>query len=142
MIADPPAVNRADSPSGTADPCGLRLETALDLLLCGVLIAGLPLLSRHCELEVRRATAVLGLAGGGLCFLWTVLGRLGWPVLWGAILTLAAAASVFLWQTVESWQAAVALGAKGRMAGAVMAALSIFCVGTLVNLAREAMDHR
>jgi hypothetical protein len=58
------------------------------------------------------------------------------------MITLAAVASVFVFQAVQSWQAAAALESKGRMVAALMAVLSVACVGTLVNLAQEGKDPR
>ncbi len=141
MTDDPQAMSDA-APSQAARRRSLsRVEVTLELALCGVLIAGLPMLSRHLGLDVRRATVVLGLVSGGLCLVWSVLSRRRRCVLWGAVPTLAAATLVFLAQAFESWHAAPALEAKGRMAVAMMAVLSVFCAGTVISLARGVSDQ-
>ncbi len=141
MTDDPRAMSdAAPSQAGRSRPLS-RVEVTLELALCGVLIAGLPMLSLHLGLDVRRPTVILGLVGGGLCLLWSGLSRRGWCVLWGAVPTLAAAALIFLAQAFESWHAAPALEAKGRIAVAAMVVLSVFCAGTVINLARRASDQ-
>ncbi|HOY60029.1 MAG TPA: hypothetical protein PK640_18070, partial [Verrucomicrobiota bacterium] len=91
------------------------VEVTLELALCGVLIAGFPMLSRHLGLDVRRATVILGLAAGGLCLLWSILSRCRRCLVWGAIPTIAAATLVFLGQAFVSWRAVPAIEAKGRV---------------------------
>jgi len=132
----------AAPPPRAAERLRMSLEVALDLLLCGALTAGLPFLARHLQPEMPRRTVVLGLVGGGLCVLWSVLGRLGLSSRVAPMITLAAVASVFVFQAVQSWQAAAALESKGRMVAALMAVLSVSCVGTLVSLAQEGKDPR
>ncbi len=141
MTENPPVTSGA-APFQAARRRSLSpVEVRLELALCGVLIAGLPMLSRHFGLDVRLTTVVLGLAAGGLCLLWSVLSRRRRCVLWGAIPTLAAATLVFVGQAFESRHAAPALEAKGRMTVAVRAVLSVFCAGTVVNLTRRASDQ-
>jgi peptidoglycan/LPS O-acetylase OafA/YrhL len=118
------------------------MAMALDLALCGALIAALPFLAQHLQTDFPRRTVVLGLVGGGLCVLWSVLGRRGSSCRRGAMVTLAAVASSFMFQAVQSWQATPALASKGRMAAALMVVLSAFCVGTLANLVREGKEPR
>lgn len=117
-------------------------EVTLDLALCGVLIAGLPLLAQHLLASLAPRTVALGMVGGGLCIVWSVLGARGSRFRGGAMMTLAAVACGFIVQAVESWWAAGALGAMGRAPAVLMAVLSVFCIGTLANVAAKAKPTR
>ena len=142
MIRKTVAPASAAPPQRAAQRSCWRPELALGLVLCGALAAGLPFLARHFQPDIPRRTVVLGLVGGGLCLLWSVLRRLGLSSRVGAMVTLAAMAFVFVFQGVQSWQAAAAPESKSRMAAALMVVLSVFCVGTLANLAKERGDGR
>ena len=115
----------------------MSLEVAFDLVLCGVLLAGLSFLARHLQPDLPRATLFAGLVGGGLCVLWGVMGRRGTRCRGAAMVTLAAVACVFVRQAVQSWEASAAVESKGRMVAALMMLLVVFCVGMLANLAQE-----
>ena len=142
MTGKPAAQANAAPPPRAADRLRLRPDAALDLVLCGALIAGLPFFGRHLQPDLQRGTVVLGLVGGGLCVLWSILGRRGLPSRRGAMITLAAVATGFVFQAVQSWQVGNTAESKGRMAAALMVVLAVFCVGTLANLAKEGGDRR
>lgn len=131
-----PADDKA-APARAAERLRMSLEVALDLALCGVLLAGLPFLARYLQPDLRRGTLLIGCVGGGLCVLWGILGRRGVRCRWGALVTLAAVACVFVRQAVHSWTASAAVGSKGRMVAAMMMLLAVFCVGMLANLVQE-----
>ena len=120
-----------------AERVRLSLEMAVDLVLCGALLAGLSLLAQHLQPDLQRATLITGLAGGGLCVLWGVLGRRGTRCRAVAMVTLAAVLCVFVRQAVQSWEASAAGESKARMVTALMTVLVVFCVGMVANLARE-----
>jgi peptidoglycan/LPS O-acetylase OafA/YrhL len=140
MIGKPVGAANAAPTQRAAERWRMSLEVALDLFLCGALTAGLPFLARHLQPEMPRRTVVLGLVGGGLCVLWSVLGRLGLPSRVAAMATLAAVASVCVFQAVQSWQTAAAPGSKGRIVAALMVVMAASCVGTMVSLARDGKD--
>jgi len=130
-----PAANAR--PARAAARLRMSVDVALDLVLCGVLLAGLSLVARHLQPDLSSLTLFTGLVGGGLCVLWGVLGRRGTRCRGGAMVTLVTVACVLVCQAVQSWEASGEGGSKGRMVTALMAVLVVFCVGMLVNLVRE-----
>jgi peptidoglycan/LPS O-acetylase OafA/YrhL len=119
----------------------MSLEVAADLVVCGVLLAGLSYLARHVQPDFQRVTLLAGLVGGGLCVVWGVLGRRMPACRGSAMVTLALLACVFVRQAVLSWRSATEDGSKSRMVVALMAVLVVFCIGTVGNLVREGTDH-
>ena len=73
QVASDPAANSTFRQAAEQAP--LNLDMALELVLCGVLLAGLSLLAQHLHPELSRPTLFSGLGGGGLCVLWGVLAR-------------------------------------------------------------------
>lgn len=142
MTAKPVTPDGAAPPPQSAPRGRLRPEVALDLAVCGVLIAGLPFVAQHLQPHLSQRTLGLGLVGGALCLVWSVLAQRGPWSRWGATVTLAAVACGFVGQAVQSWQAASTLEPKGRMVAALMVVLTVFCVGTLANVAREGRARR
>jgi FtsH-binding integral membrane protein len=124
-------------PASAAERARLSQELAIDLLLCGVLLAGLVFLARHLQPDLPRLTFFTGAGGGGLCVLWAILGRCGTPNRLGVMVTLAAVGCVLARQAVQSWEASVEGGSKGRMVTALMTVLVVFCTGMLANLVQE-----
>jgi hypothetical protein len=128
----------AVSPSQSAGRVRISLEVAIDLVLCGVLMAGLSFLANHLQPSFPQTAFITGLVGGGLCVLWGVLGRRGSHCRAAAMVTLAAVACVFTRQAVQSWQAPGVVESNGPPVTVLMIVLAAFCVGTLTNLAKEA----
>ncbi len=112
-------------------------DVAFDLLLCGLLLAGLSLLAQHLQPGFQRVTLFAGLLGGGLCVLWAVLGRRGTRCRVVTVVTLAVVACVFVRQAVLSWGASAANESKGRPVAVLMFISVVFCAGMLANLARD-----
>jgi len=115
----------------------LSLEGAIDLGLCGVLLAGLSLLARQGQPDLSPLTVPTVLVGGGLCILWAIMGRRGWPCHLSAMGTLAVVAGVLLFQAAQFWLNAAEAGSVGRMAAAVTTVWVVFCGVTLANLVQE-----
>jgi peptidoglycan/LPS O-acetylase OafA/YrhL len=115
----------------------MSLETALDLVLCGVLLAGFSVVAQFLQPDFQRATWLTGVVGGGLCALWGVLGRLGTRCRGAAMLTLGLVACVFGVHVLLSAQAAMEGKAQERTFLLIMILLMVFCVGMLANLVRE-----
>jgi len=115
----------------------LSLELVIDLVLCGVSLAGLSLLAQHLQPDFPRVTLFTGLVGGGLCVLWGVLGGRTARVRVGAMVTLAAVVCVLVHQAVQSWEASAGGASNARMVAALMTVLVVFCVGMLANLKWE-----
>jgi hypothetical protein len=128
-----------DAPTvGPAERLHLSVEMALDLILCGMLMAGLPFLAHQLQPDLPHPILIIGLVGGGLCVLWGVLGRRGMRCRRVAITTLATVAGVFLWQAIQSWSAAATGQSKPRMVAMLMALMVVFCAALVANLAGEA----
>ena len=130
-----PETQRPSGPS--AERAHLSLALLIDLVLCGVLLAGLSLLAQHLQPNFPRVTLFTGLVSGGLCVVCGVLG--GWTarVRVGAMATLAAAACVLVGQAVQFWAASTVDASNSRMVAVLMTVLWAFSVGMLANLARE-----
>lgn len=137
VIRDP-ETHRPSAPS--AERAHLSLALVIDLVLCGVSLAGLSLLAQHLQPTLPRVTLLTGLVGGGLCILWGVLGGRTARVRAGAMATLAAVACVLTRQAVQSWAASTEDASNGRMVAVLMTVLVAFSVGMLTNLAREGKD--
>jgi len=142
MMAEPVVAAKAASPPRAAGRLRMSLNVALDLSLCGALTAGLPFLARHLQSDLPRRTVVLGVVGGGLCVLWSVLGRLGLSCRGAAMITLAGLVPVFVVQVVQSLQAAAALESEGRVAAVLMVVLFVSCASTLASVAQEGRNAR
>jgi peptidoglycan/LPS O-acetylase OafA/YrhL len=134
VISDPETHTPSAPP---AERARLSLELVIDLVLCGVSLAGLSLLAQHLQPDFPRVTLFTGLVGGGLCVLCGVLGRRTARVRVSAMVTLAAAACVLVRQAVQSWAASTEDASNGRMVAVLMTVLVAFSVGMLTNLARE-----
>jgi hypothetical protein len=125
-----------DSVTATRTGLRLSLELALDMVVCGIALAGSCLVARHLEPDLPRLPLLAGVAGGILCILWGVAGRLGYPHRLGAIVTLALAGCVLGYQVVRAWPLASEGNTTGRMAAVLLVAPIAFCVGMLINLVR------
>jgi hypothetical protein len=68
----------------------MSLTVAMDLVVCGVLLAGLSTVARYLDPDLARLTFFTGVVGGALCVLWAILGRRGTRCGWGAMGTLVA----------------------------------------------------
>ena len=113
------------------------MEMALDLVVCGLLLASLTFLAQYLQPNLSRGTLPAGLVGGGLCILWGVLGRRGTRCRGGAMVTLVAVACVLVRQAIQSWDVSAGAEPKGRMVAALMAVLVLCCVGMLGALVWE-----
>jgi len=124
-------------PAQTAEPAHMSPVLIIDLMVCGILIAGLSLLAQHFQPDLPRLTFFTGLAGGVLCVLWAVLGRRTTCCRLGSMMTLVPVGCVFLIQAVQSWTASIDDGSNSRKVALLMTLQVVFCVGMLANLARE-----
>ena len=124
-------------PARIAARLGMSMDVADDLVVCGVLLAGLSLVACRLQPDFQRVTLFTGLVGGGLCVLWGVLGMRGTRCRVGAMVTLAAVACVFVRQGVASWGALDDGESKGRMVAVLVTVLVVFCVGMVANLVRD-----
>jgi hypothetical protein len=141
------SVPPSDKPAPAARSAGsepLSLEAAYDLVVCGLLLVGLPFLAQHLQPSLLRWTLPAVLVGGGLCVVWGVLGRRGVRCRGGAMVTLGAVACVMVRQAIHSWVASAGAEPKGRMVASLMAVLVLCCagmLGTLVWEGKKAIRH-
>jgi hypothetical protein len=130
------------APAPAAKPVPLSFELSMELVLCGVLLAGLSFILQEQHRDFLRLTFLIGVAGGGLCVLWGVLGRRAPWCRLSAMVTLAAVACVGGYQAARSWGGSTGGESMGRLVVAVMTLWVVFCVGTLANLAQERKGGR
>jgi len=121
----------------SAKPVPLSFDRALELVLCGLFLAGLSCVAHRLQTDSPRLPFLIGAGGGGLCVLWAIAGRCGMPYRLGAMATLVVMACVLACQAVLSWLASAEAEANGRMVTGLMMVLVVFCVGTLANLAKD-----
>jgi peptidoglycan/LPS O-acetylase OafA/YrhL len=136
-----------DSAPGTpteppAELVQMSAVLVIDLVVCGLLIAGLSLVAQRFQPDLPLLTFFTGLVGGVLCFLWAVLGRRATCCRLGSMVTLVPMACVFVIQAVQSWAASMDDGSNGRKVALLMTVQVVFCVGMLANLAPERKGPR
>ena len=132
----------AASPARREECVRMRLDVALDLMVCGGLLAGMSFLGQHLQADFRRSTLFAGLVGGGLCVLWGILGRRGTRCRWSAMGTLAAVACVFVSQVAKSWETSASVDPMGRAVGTLMMLAVAFCLGLVAILAWESRNPK
>jgi len=106
-----------------------------ELIVYGVLLAGLSYLTHHLAPALARPTLIAGLAGGALCVLWGVLALLGSRRKVWAMLTLIPISFVMLSQTVTIWMEGTQDAPGRRTAGVVITAMLVFSIGMLMMIA-------
>jgi len=81
----------------------MNSKMALYILTHGVGLIAFALLTHRVTPGIAWVTLITGLAGGGLCALWGVLGLLGHRRRIGALLTLIPVCLVLITQAVSAW---------------------------------------
>jgi hypothetical protein len=107
----------------------------LQLVVYGLLLAGLSYLVHHLAPPLARPTLIAGLAGGVLCLVWggrAVLGSTGKAL---PILTLIPIGFVMLSQTVGTWGGGTQEVAGRQTAALVITALFVLSLGMLMRIA-------
>lgn len=113
----------------------MRTELAIQLVLCGVLLAGLTILAQHFQPDLPRLTFHAGLAGGGLCVLYGTLSRWGKVGRGGAMVTLTLLVCVLARQALLSWgRGAGQDDSKTRIVMILTTVSMAFCLLTLAKL--------
>jgi hypothetical protein len=130
------APRRGVPPARPERPPGLSLELTLDLVVCGVSLAGLSLLARYLRPDFPLPTLGAGLGGGALCVLWGVWGLRGVWCRRSALVTLAVLAVLFAAQAAASWQREARLSSVGRMEAALLFVALTLNLGMLWTLLR------
>ena len=109
----------------------MNSKMALYVLTHGVGLIALALLIHRVAPETARVTLVTGLAAGGLCALWGVLGLLGHRRRVGAVLTLIPASLVLLTQAVNGWMGPGTGKSESLLASALVTVMFVASVGVL-----------
>ena len=136
-----------DSGAGTpteqpSEPVQMSVILVIDLMVCGLLIAGLSLVAQRFQPDLPLLAFFTGLVGGVLCVLWAVLGRRATCCRLGSMVTLVPMACVFVIQAVQSWAASIDDGSNSRKVALLMTVQVVFCVGMLANLVQERKGPR
>ena len=159
-------LGRRSRPSGRADPFGTRtaresvarvgvarpqrqtvfsspitggpasLELALDLVLCGLLIAGLTYWGHCLQSDFSRVTLYAGAVTGAVCVACGVarLKSRAWRA--ATLLSLAGATVVLGLQSFQSWRASTEAGPPVRITAIFMTVMVVATLGTLDRVAR------
>lgn len=106
----------------------MNSKMALYLLIYGIGLMALALLTNRAAPEMARVTLITGLAGGGLCALWGVLGLLGHRRRGGAIVTLILVCLALVTQTINGWLER----SEGLLAPTLMTLMLVASVGILM----------
>jgi len=132
-VARPPRQTVSSSPI-TGGPASLEL--ALDLVLCGLLIAGLTYWGHCLQSGFPELTLYAGAVTGGVCVACGVarLKSRAWRA--AALLSLAGAAVVLGLQTYQSWRASTEAGPPVRITAILMTVMVVATLGTLDRVAR------
>ncbi len=107
----------------------------LQLIIYGLLLAGVSYLVYHMTPGAARTTLIAGLAGGALSLIWGVLAVRGSRRKAFALLTLAAISYVLLSQAVLAWGGGKEGASPGRLASALMIVMLVFSMGMLLKIA-------
>jgi hypothetical protein len=118
----------------------MSLQAAIDLPLCGLLLAGLSLLAQYLQPALPILTLYTGLVGGGLCILSGLLGRRVPQCRWGAMTVLMLMACILMHQAVKLWLVAITGESKSRIVAVVITIMLTFCVGMWANLLQAQND--
>ena len=108
---------------------------AIELIICGALIALLALFDHLIAPEFARTAFVTGLIGGVLSILWGLFGLLGYRKRVWAILTLIIVSYVFLSQAITGWFGQSAEKTGIRTAAAIVTVMFFISLATLMILA-------
>ena len=114
----------------------MSVESAYDLVLCGILLIVFTYVATASQPGIPRATRLFILAGGALCALWGACKRVPHRRT-GAMATLVIMPCVLILQAVLSWLPATTGESKDRTLLLCMMVLAAFCLRTLANLVRE-----
>ena len=106
-----------------------------ELILYGLLLAGLSYLTHHLAPTIARPTLITGLVGGALCLVWGVRAVRGNRRKAYAILTLIPISYVLLSQAILTWGGRNEGASPTRLAPTLMVLLLVFSIGMLVKIA-------
>jgi hypothetical protein len=107
----------------------------LQLVIYGLLLAGLSYVVYYLAPVLARPTLITGLAGGTLCLAWGLLAIAGKKVKALSILTLTPVSFALLSQTVIGWTGGSQEVTGRRPAAAVITLLFVLSIGMLMRVA-------
>jgi hypothetical protein len=105
------------------------------LVVYGLLVAGLSYLTYHLAPALARPTLIAGLAGGALCLAWGLRAIAGSPGKALPLLTLIPTTFVMLSQTVITWLGRGEEAPGRRQVAAVITVLLVLSIGMLMRIA-------
>ncbi|MBE0541838.1 MAG: hypothetical protein IH623_10670 [Verrucomicrobia bacterium] len=114
----------------------MNVNIHFDLVLYGMILAGLGVLAHRLAPDFGYATLITGIAGGSASVFWGVLGLRGfrrriWP-----ISTLLVVAVLLLMQAVRAWLQIKRGDETFKPVAVILTVLLAFGIGQLVNLAK------
>ena len=112
----------------------MNKTVGIQLLICGLVLAGLSYLTHHLAPTLAQPTLIAGLAGGALCLIWgvrVVMGNRGKAL---PILTLAALSYVLLTQMIMVWTGGSSEVPGRRPAAAVITVMFVLCMALLMRV--------
>jgi len=112
----------------------MNVVLSLDLILYGLILAGLSVLAHCLAPDLVHTTLITGVAGGVLTSLWGVLGLRGFRRRVLPTVTLGVLAVVLLAQTVNAWSAMKTGVPAAKPVAVILTVLAVFAIGQLVNL--------
>ena len=113
----------------------MNKKLGIELIVYGVLLAGLSYLVHHLAPTIARTTLITGLAGGALCLVWGVRVVMGGRGKALPILTLVPISYVLVSQAVMNWGGGTEEVPGQRMVAVVITVLCVFSVGMLMMIA-------
>jgi hypothetical protein len=106
-----------------------------ELIVYGVLLAGLSCLAHHLAPAIARPTLIAGLAGGALCLVWGILAVLGKRGKALPVLTLIPVCYVLLSQAILALSGRNEGGLAGRMVPILISVLFVISLVMLMKIA-------
>lgn len=118
----------------------MNSKMALYVLTHGVGLIALALLVHRTAPETTHVTQFAGLAAGGLCALWGVLGLLGLRRRVGVVLTLIPTCLVLLTQAVNGWMGSGSGKSESLLASALVTVMFVASLGVLAYVLHAGED--
>ena len=113
----------------------MNKKLGIQLMVYGVLLAGLAYLVHHLAPTIARPTLITGVAGGALCVVWGIRSILGHGSKAMSMLTIAPVSYVLISQAVMNWGGGTEGVPGRRMAGLVIVLLGVSSIGMLMRIA-------
>ena len=112
----------------------MNKKLGIQLMVYGVLLAGLAYLVHHLAPTIARPTLITGVAGGALCVVWGIRSILGHGSKAMSMLTIAPISYVLISQAVMNWGGGTEEVPGRRATWLVIVVLGVSSVGMLMRI--------